>query len=114
MYPPLDKLALVVISSARRLIVYFQAHPIIIPTNHPLLQTLHKPDLSGRLAKWAIEQSGYDIKFIPAKAIKAQALADFIAELTPNSTCTDTVSDTWELQVNGSTGKKRLWSRNYL
>lgn len=54
MYPPLDKLALVVISSARRLIVYFQAHPIIIPTNHPLLQTLHKPDLSGRLAKWAI------------------------------------------------------------
>lgn len=50
-YPPLEKLALEIIASARRLRTYFQTRLIIIPTNYPLLQTLHKPDLSGRLAK---------------------------------------------------------------
>lgn len=104
-YPPLEKLALAVISSARRLRAYFQAHPIIIPTNHALLQTLHNPDLFGRLAKCAIELRRYDIKFIPAKAIKAQALAYFIAELTLNPAHTKTIPEILEAQVNGSARK---------
>lgn len=104
-YPPLEKLVLAVIASARQLRAYFQAHSIIIPTNFPLLQTLHKPDMSGRLAKWVIELSGYDIKFVPAKAIKAQVLADFIAELTPDAVESCNMAKTWNMEVDGSAGK---------
>lgn len=50
--------------SARKLKPYFQTHPIKIPTKYPLLQTLRKPDISGRISKWALELSEFDITFI--------------------------------------------------
>lgn len=34
------------------------------------------------MMKWALELSGYDLIFEPHTAIKSQAVADFIAELT--------------------------------
>ena len=39
-------------------------------------------DASGRLLKWAVELNTFDLAFDPRKAIKVQALADFIVELT--------------------------------
>lgn len=63
-YPPLEKLAFAVIMSARKLKPYFQTHPIKIPTKYPLLQTLRKPDISGRISKWTLELSEFDITFI--------------------------------------------------
>lgn len=43
---------------------------------------MHKPELSGRLAKWAVELSGYDIEYQPRTAIKSQILAEFVADFT--------------------------------
>ncbi|XP_077239801.1 uncharacterized protein LOC143880710 [Tasmannia lanceolata] len=59
-----------------------KAHTIKVLTGHPLRQILHRPDTSGRLVKWAVELSEFDIKYLPRPAIKAQVLADFIAECT--------------------------------
>ncbi|XP_062089003.1 uncharacterized protein LOC133795566 [Humulus lupulus] len=42
---------------------------------------LSKPDLSGRLSKWAIELGTYDIQFSPRKAKKGQVLANFLVEI---------------------------------
>ena len=81
-YTNLEKLLYALIVSARKLRPYFQTHTIIIPTEHPLRPVLHKPETSGRLAKWAIELGEFDIQFVPRTAIKAQALADFVAEFT--------------------------------
>ena len=50
-------------------------------TDSPLKKNLHKPDVSGCLLRWSIEISGFDISFEARRAIKAQALADFIAEM---------------------------------
>ncbi|XP_059290110.1 uncharacterized protein LOC132043654 [Lycium ferocissimum] len=44
---------------------------------------MHKPELSGRLAEWAVEISGYDIEYRPRTAIKSQILADFVADFAP-------------------------------
>lgn len=70
-YLSLEKRALAVVLAARRLHMYFQAHPIHISNNYLLLQMLHKLSFSGRIAKWTIELSKYDIKFILATIIKA-------------------------------------------
>ncbi|XP_076889682.1 uncharacterized protein LOC143540537 [Bidens hawaiensis] len=40
-----------------------------------------KPELSGRLAKWAIELGEHAIEYKPRPAIKGQVLADFIVEI---------------------------------
>ncbi|PKA58979.1 RNA-directed DNA polymerase like [Apostasia shenzhenica] len=51
-YPPLEKLSFALISAARRLRHYFQAHPIKVMTDQPLRRILHSPEISGRLQKW--------------------------------------------------------------
>ena len=79
-YPLLEKLALALVHTARRLRRYFQAHAICVLTDQPIRQVLLKPENSGRLAKWAIELGEHDITYKPRSAIKGQVLADFIAE----------------------------------
>ncbi|KAI5354811.1 hypothetical protein L3X38_007706 [Prunus dulcis] len=79
-----EQLALALVVSARRLRPYFQAHGIKVLTNQPLRQLLQKPEISGRLIRWAMELGEFDIQFIPRPAEKGQAIADFISELTPS------------------------------
>ena len=81
-YPLMEKWALALITAARKLRPYFQAHPIIVMTDQPLRQTLLKPDASGRLVKWSVELSEFDLSYRPRGAIKAQALADFMVDCT--------------------------------
>ncbi|XP_074377274.1 uncharacterized protein LOC141718789 [Apium graveolens] len=44
---------------------------------------LRKPELTGRLAKWSIRLSTYDISYDARTTIKSQALADFVADFSP-------------------------------
>jgi len=76
-YPRVEKLALALIVSARRLRPYFQAHSIWVLTKHPLKKILQRPDIFGRLVNWAIEIGEFDIEFLPRTTIKGQALATF-------------------------------------
>ena len=54
--------------------------------------------------EWAIELSEFDIRYQPRSAIKAQALADFIAEFTPNYGVLDEVDEAkkWVVYVDDS------------
>ena len=49
-------------------------------------QILHKPETLGRLIKWAIELSEFDIRYKPITPVKGKVLADFIMEFTPSNT----------------------------
>ena len=55
----------------------------MVVTSFPIKLVLHKPEVSGRLAKWAVELGEYNVIFRPATAIKSQVLADFVAEFSP-------------------------------
>ena len=66
--------------ASRNLTHYFHAHTIVVLTEFPLKVLFEKADFTGRILKWAVELGQYDIKFHPRTAIKAQALADFVAE----------------------------------
>ena len=75
----MEKLAFALIMASRELRHYFQAYVIIVMTDHPLKKAMNKVEAAGRLIQWAIELSEFDIRYQPRNAIKAQALADFIA-----------------------------------
>ncbi|XP_016166220.1 uncharacterized protein LOC107608944 [Arachis ipaensis] len=81
-YSKLEKLALALLTSSRRLRQYFQGHRIVVRTDQAIRQVLQKPDLAGRMMTWAIELSQYDLQYEPRHAIKAQAMADFLVEIT--------------------------------
>ena len=60
-YLPLEKLTFALVTAARKLKPYFQAHTVIILTDKPLLRAMSNPEAVGRLALWAIELSEFDI-----------------------------------------------------
>ena len=79
----MEKLAFALITASRKLKHYFQAHVIVVMTDHPLKKSMNKLEAAGRLVQWAIELSEFNVKYKPRNVIKAQALADFIVEFTP-------------------------------
>uniref|UniRef100_A0A2N9FIS9 Uncharacterized protein n=1 Tax=Fagus sylvatica TaxID=28930 RepID=A0A2N9FIS9_FAGSY len=101
-------LAFALVTAARKLRPYFQAHTIVLLTNHLLRKAMNKPDAAGRLIQWSIELSEFDIDYRPRTAIKAQALADFIAEFTSkDDEPTEDVEQTskWTMNIDGSSTK---------
>lgn len=79
----MEKLALALVITARRLQPYFQSHQIVVKSNQPIRQVLLKPDLVGQMVSWSIELSESGIIYEPRGPIKAQVLSDFVVELTP-------------------------------
>ena len=78
-------------------------------TNCPLKLILQKPEVSGRLTKWAIKLSEFDVEYLPRTAIKGQAVADFVAEFTePSVEVVRKIAEQtkkifkWQLHVDGS------------
>ena len=69
-------------------------------------QILYKPETSGRMIKWAIELSEFDIRYKLRIAVKGQILADFIMEFTPaqSTKATKLAPDLpiWRLSVDGA------------
>ena len=115
-YSPAEKVALALITAARKLRLYFQAHTIEVYTDCPLKLILQKPELSGRLTKWAVELSEFDIRYTLKAAIKGQAVSDFIAEFTePNAEVRRIMEDEqasefqWKLHVDQVI--KHTWQR---
>ncbi|XP_073138811.1 uncharacterized protein [Henckelia pumila] len=97
-----EKLALALVITARKLRPYFLSHPITVLTNSILGKIATNPDTSGRLIRWITELSEYDIKFEPRTAIKAQALADFLAETVQLEQ-----EELWKIFVDGSSCQSR-------
>ncbi|XP_056689717.1 uncharacterized protein [Spinacia oleracea] len=100
-YPLIEKVAYVVVVAAQKLRPYFDSHQILVLTDQPLEKVLDKIERSGRLAAWAFELSEFGIKYQPRTAIKAQALADFLAECSYQEVLDDT-KRTWEVYTDGS------------
>ena len=51
-------------------------------TDLPLRSVLATTDASGRMMKFALELSGYGVRYEPREAINAQALTNFVNEYT--------------------------------
>ena len=69
---------------------------------------MNRPEAAGRMVQWAIELSQFDIEYHLRTSIKAQALADFIAEFTlrDEDSLTNEVEQ-WTIQTDGSSAQRR-------
>ncbi|XP_070029780.1 uncharacterized protein [Nicotiana sylvestris] len=89
-YSPIEKLCLVLVFSIQKLKHYFQAHVVrLVSKANPIKLVISKPILSDRLVRWYLQFQQFEILYIPQKAIKGQALADFLAD--------HLIPDDWEL-----------------
>ncbi|XP_074298269.1 uncharacterized protein LOC141629111 [Silene latifolia] len=80
-YAPIEKICLALVFAIQKLRHYMQAHTVhVVSKADPIKYILSRPVLSGRLAKWAMLLKQYDLVFVPQKAVKGQAIADFFAD----------------------------------
>ncbi|KAL2228552.1 UNVERIFIED_CONTAM: hypothetical protein Sindi_1834900 [Sesamum indicum] len=100
-YAHIEKLALALVVTARKLRPYFQSHRIIVLTKYPLQNVLARPDASGRLVKWEVELGEYDIEYQARTLLKGQVLADFMVELAGDPERSPKL-EKWMMHVDGS------------
>uniref|UniRef100_A0A2N9ITV2 Uncharacterized protein n=1 Tax=Fagus sylvatica TaxID=28930 RepID=A0A2N9ITV2_FAGSY len=80
-YSPIEKMCLALFFSIHKLRHYMQAHTIhLVAKVDPVKYILSRPVISGRLAKWSVAFQEFEIVYVPQKAIKGQALANFLAD----------------------------------
>ncbi|XP_030936673.1 uncharacterized protein LOC115961917 [Quercus lobata] len=107
-YPRIEKIAFALIVASCKLRQYFQSNPILVMTDQPIKKSMSKPEAAGRMVQWAIKLSQFDIEYHPRTAIKAQALADFIAEFTfPDEDSIIDEADKLIIQTDGSSAQKK-------
>ena len=104
-YLPMEKLAFALVTAARKLKLYFQAHTVIVLTDKPIRRAMSNPNAAGQLALWAIELSEFDIQYCLQTAIKGQVVADFIAEFTHDKDKGAEESPQWSVHTNGSSNR---------
>uniref|UniRef100_A0A2N9H312 Uncharacterized protein n=1 Tax=Fagus sylvatica TaxID=28930 RepID=A0A2N9H312_FAGSY len=117
-YLPLEKSALALFITAKKLPHYFQAHTIIVLTSLPLKALFRSSDFSGRISKWGAHLGAYDVHYKPRTSIKGQVLADFVAEFAPEPSEQPTIegspksaeqdegSSHWTLYVDGAANSR--------
>ncbi|XP_075486317.1 uncharacterized protein LOC142525917 [Primulina tabacum] len=96
-YSEVEKIALALVMTARKLRPYFLSHPIVVLTNSPLERIMTHAEVSGRMVKWNVELGEYDIEYKPRVAIMAQALTDFLIEMIQPGE-----EEVWRIFVDGA------------
>ncbi|GJW82784.1 reverse transcriptase domain-containing protein [Tanacetum coccineum] len=105
-YTPIEKLVLSLVFAAKRLRMYFQAHPTAVITDQPIKQIISRPDVAGRLKKWSVMLGEHNITYRPRTSVKGQILADFLVEKLddspPDTSVVETPQELWTLFTDGS------------
>jgi hypothetical protein len=102
-YFQIMKLAYAFLIMSRKLSHYFEAHQMEVHTSSTLGKILNNKETIGKIAKWAIELSMYDIVYKPRIAIKAHALSNFVAEWTEvQSPPKERELEYWTINFDGS------------
>ena len=105
-YQAIEKAALAIVFMTRRLQHYFYGFTVIVMTDLPIRKVLQKPDIAGRLVRWSIDMSEFDIHYEPRGPIKGQVYADFLVELAFGDPNPDPRSFQWILLVDGSSNQQ--------
>ena len=80
-YCAIEKLCLCLYFSCTKLKHYIRPFDVIVISHYDIIKhMLIKPILHSRVGKWALALTEYSLQFVPLKAMKGQAVADFLAD----------------------------------
>ncbi|XP_070671534.1 uncharacterized protein [Malus domestica] len=80
-YPAVEKLCLAVFFAASKLRHYMLPSVTqVIAQTDVIRYMLTRPIVKGRIGKWTMALSEFSLQYVPQKAVKGQALADFLAQ----------------------------------
>jgi len=88
-YQAIEKVVLTVVFTARQLHHYFQSFTVIAMTDMQIRKILQKLDIAGRMVRWVVELSKFDIQYEPRGSIKGQVYVDFMVKLSSDDTQLD-------------------------
>ena len=112
-YTPLEKACLALVWATRKLRHYLLAHSVILVSRlDPIKYLFEKPALTGRLARWLLLLSKFDLKYVTRKLVKGRAVAEFLADhpvegdeaveyLFPDETILQVEEETWTMYFGG-------------
>jgi ribonuclease HI len=105
-YTELEKVLYAVLMASRKLLHYFQAYHIIVPSSQPLKDIMRNREATSRIGKWAVELNEFTIDYVHRSSIQSQALADFIADWTLVAQDEEAIKDVeaWMVFCDGSWG----------
>ena len=74
------KTYLIIIWAIRKLRRYFQSYKIqVVSKIDPLSYLFQVPALTGKISRWLVLLTEFDIKYITTKVIKGRVVAKFLA-----------------------------------
>ena len=79
-YTRMEQMVLALYFATLKLRTYFQAHRIRVLTKSPIEAVLDSAGRSGRISKWGAQIKQYNVFYEARTAVKAQAVADFLAD----------------------------------
>ncbi len=80
-YSAIERLCLALYFTAIKLRHYMLPHTIYIIAKTDLIKyMLTRPMLRGRIGKWTLALTEFTFRYVPQKAVKGQAVADFLAD----------------------------------
>jgi len=75
-------------------------------TNLPIRKVLQKPDVAGRMVRWAVELYEFDVQYKPRGPIKSYVYANFVVELSSVATHQEEAYFRWVLSLDGSSNQQ--------
>ncbi|XP_028062797.1 uncharacterized protein LOC114266101 [Camellia sinensis] len=128
-YSPIEKTCLALVFALQKLKHYVLEHEVkLISRADPVKYILSRPILSGKIAKWAVILQQFAIEYVPQRAVKGQALADFwaahpipddsplVTDLPDEEVMQVEIQKGWEMYFDGASrspdGKKQENPKN--
>ena len=101
-YSPIERLILYLYFSYTKLRHYLlSAECVVVSKDDVIIYMLSLPILKGRIGKWILTLSEFDLRYESAKAVKGQVVADFVVQhCGPELSMVDLVP--WTLFFDGS------------
>ncbi|RDX71697.1 rnhA, partial [Mucuna pruriens] len=112
-YPTLERTYCTLVWATKRLRPYMLSHVVwLVAKIDPIKYILEKPALTGRIARWQMALSEYDITYVSRHAVKGGALADHLTyhPLVESQPLAHKFPDEYIMQADEKPRPKNEWA----
>ncbi|KAJ1396549.1 Ribonuclease H-like superfamily [Sesbania bispinosa] len=116
-YPQQERYCLALVYAAQKYRHYFQAHTMEVMTkSEGIKYMLQNPSPTGRVSRWALMLSEYDLKIVHPQRLRSQALADMLAissEGSEERLIEEIKGEMPEVNMCENVGDQRWWTLQF-